>query len=138
MLTRFPGCKISECDLKDFDALDLHIGKVKDGQPQRNALEGKRETLTYICPAKHSAIELSRNAENAMKKVGYKIIFSGKEENDFPIVTGQKGGQWLQVRGRPHDADSAYDVSALLVKEMTQQLEATADAWAAGLASGAR
>ena len=68
---------------------------------EAKTLEGEVEHLKFVCPASASHLQLQRNAEAALKKSGYTVVFSGKHENhDNPSVTAQKGAQWIQCRLR--------------------------------------
>ena len=58
---------------ENFDSADLVINKAGDAQ----TLEGAIEQTTYACPATASPLQLLRNAEAAMRKAGYTVVFSG-------------------------------------------------------------
>ena len=46
-----------------------------------------------------SPLQLLRNAEAALRKAGYTIVFTGRHENhDSPAVTANKGAQWISVQ----------------------------------------
>jgi len=63
------------------------------------ALEGEVDHSKLVCPASASHLQLLRNAEAALKKAGYVVVFSGKHENhDTPAITAQKGAQWIMVQ----------------------------------------
>ena len=52
-----------------------------------------------LCPATSSPLQLHRNAEAALRKAGYTVVFSGRHENsNHPAVTVRKGNQWIQVQ----------------------------------------
>ncbi len=130
LLTRMAGCRIMRCTNKEFDAMELHVGPVKDGAETLKGFEGATDNLVYVCPSRLSSLQIVRNAENALKAAGFAVVFSGKRGDDQPIVTAQKGAQWVQVYGSPWNEFSGYEFSAVKVQEMSQEMEATADSLA--------
>lgn len=133
LLSRMPGCSIAECTNKDFDAADLVINK----EAETKTVEGVLEQQTLACPAKYSPLQLVRNAEAALKKAGYTIVFTGPHANsDTPAVTAHKGAQWISVQTGYGDPPT-YVMTAVLVKAMAQEMAAGAQAIADALnASG--
>lgn len=132
LLTRMSGCTITECSTRDFDSAQVQI---KAGELEApgvaSTLEGMVEEVTYICPARLSQLQLQRNAEAALKAGGFSVVYTGKDENDWPMVTARKGGQWMEVRTSPYNEFTSYRQKAVLVKAMTQEMQADASAMAA-------
>ena len=131
LLTRMSGCKILQCSMKDFDSASV---QVKAGQVETEgvttALEGMVEELYYICPARVSLLQLQRNAEAALKTGGFTVVYSGKDQNDWPMVSARKGGQWMEFRAEPYNEFTSYKQKAVLVKAMTQEMQADASSMA--------
>ncbi|HEY0158125.1 MAG TPA: OmpA family protein [Thermoanaerobaculia bacterium] len=126
LLTRLRGCVITECDRKEFDSAELFVG----GEDRREPVEGRKEIVGYDCGENVSMLQIARNAEAALKKAGYTVVFSGIAE-DAPVVTARKGNQWLQVHSQnPGGGTFGYMQTAVLVQGMEQQMVADADAWA--------
>ena len=126
LLNRLSGCVITECDRKAFDAADVFVG----GGEKTQTLEGQKEVVSYDCGEKISMLQIARNAEAALKKAGYTVVFSGTAE-DAPVVTARKGNQWMQVHSfNPGGGTFGYHQTAVLVKAMQQEMVANADAWA--------
>ena len=130
LLTRMAGCRIGHCTKKEFDAMELQVGPVKDGAETVKGFEGATDNIVYACPSRLSLLQIVRNAENALKAAGFTVVFSGKTGYDQPVVTAQKGPQWVQVYGKPWDEFSGYEFSAVKVQGMAQEMEATADSLA--------
>ncbi|HXG54354.1 MAG TPA: OmpA family protein [Vicinamibacterales bacterium] len=127
LLTRMPGCGIITCEVKEFEGVSLQVKADTDAPKQE--LEGQAEKLEYVCPAKLSPLQLHRNFEGALKTAGFTVVFSGKDENSFQMLTARKGAQWVNVRSRAWDGGmSAYDLITLKVKEMAQEVAADASA----------
>src|SRR5450631_3104450 len=89
LLTRLAGCHIANCSKSDFDADELQISLSKD--PRTKHVEGKIEKIHYECTGK-SALQVRRNAEQALRGVGFTLDFTGY---DVPThyATAPKGPQ---------------------------------------------
>ncbi len=127
LLTRLAGCYISNCSKSDFDAAELTVSI--SGSPRTKPVEGKIEKITYQCEGK-SALQVRRNAEQALQAAGYKLDFTGY---DLPVhyVTAHKGAQWIAVAASEMTGSSQYDVVTVLAQGMNQEMTANAEAWAA-------
>ena len=136
ILSRMPGCTITECGVKDYDAAEVTVGALNDATAEHpmKSLEGQVETVTYICPEKLSLLQIGRNAETALKAAGYEVVFSGKSFHDNRIVTAQKGARWVQVKVEAWNQYSSYTLTGVVVKGMAQEMEATADQMAVEIA----
>lgn len=131
LLTRFPGCRLTECESKEFDAAKVWTGKWKDDDTHQTTLEGVVEFASYGCGPKVSAVQVSRNVEAALKKAGFTIVYSGDGESNNPVVTARKGAQWIEVQTNEGGGETDYATKSVLVKEMKQEVEADASAMAA-------
>jgi OOP family OmpA-OmpF porin len=129
-----PGCTIFQCEIKDFDAAELQTAPASN-EVHKTRLEGKKEWLSYECSGNLSALQLVRNAENALRKAGFTIVYSGLSDSDNPLVTARKGSEWVEVEG---GSSNGYYVTTMRVKEMEQRMEATADAIEAGINASGR
>ena len=129
LLTRFPGCTLVSCDARDFDELTLTV-KSWDENDYQQTLEGKTEYREYTCPAKNSVLQIARNAEAALKKGGFTIVYSGKAVNDWPAVTARKGGQWVTVETKDNGGEPWYEFKAVLAGEAGDMMTADASAMA--------
>lgn len=133
LLTRMSGCKIIECEVKEFDeaAIQTKAGSSSEDPSVMTKLEGMVEELRYICPAKLSLLQIQRNAETALKAAGFAPVYSGKDEMDWPMIAARKGGQWVEVATAPYNEYTSYRQKAVLVKAMTQDMQADASSMAA-------
>lgn len=135
LMSRMPGCGVYECSKKDFDSFDVVINK----DAETKTLEGEVDAVTFICPANQSQLQLLRNAEAALRKSGYTIVFSGKHQNsDDPAVTAQKGAQWIQVQTSNFNEFPTYEQTGVLVKAMAQEMSATAQAMSDAIAKSGK
>ncbi len=133
LLTRMPGCRIWECELKDFDSRQLWAGTYRDDDSHLKTLEGRVERLVYVCPGKLSALQIARNVESAFRKANFGIVFSGKGGDSNPYVTANKGAQWISVETDAETEVTWYTQTAVLVEGMKQDLAADASAMAAAI-----
>jgi len=129
ILNRIAGCKINSCAVKEFDSADVMM-KTADGF-EAKSLEGQVETIEYVCPANVSQLRIVRNVETALTAVGFAVITNGNSSSEERNLTMRKGAQWLGIRTNQSNEFPLYSQTAVLVKGMEQELEATAD----GLAS---
>jgi OOP family OmpA-OmpF porin len=135
LMSRMPGCGIYECFKKDFDSYDVVINKAGDAK----TLEGEVDHSKLVCPANGSQLQLQRNAEAALKKAGYTVIFSGKHQNhDNPALTAQKGAQWIMVQTSAFNEFPTYELTGVLVKEMAQEMTASAQAMSDAIAKSGK
>jgi outer membrane protein OmpA-like peptidoglycan-associated protein len=106
---------------------------------ETKTLEGEVESLKFVCPTTTSHLQLQRNTEAALKKSGYTIVFSGKHQNhDNPVVTAQKGAQWIQLQTAQWNEFPIYEQTAVLVKEMAQEMSASAQAMSDAIAKSGK
>src|SRR4051812_17079547 len=84
LLTRMSGCIISDCATKEFDEMTLHFAPKKgETELTEKAFEGATETITFTCSGgKYSGLQIVRNAEGALKKAGFTVLWSGKGNNE--------------------------------------------------------
>ncbi len=126
LLNRMTSCVITECDKKEFDSADVVVGKEDD----RQSVEGQTEIVSYDCGENISMLQIARNAEAALRKAGYAVVFSGIADGT-PVVTARKGSQWMEIHSQnPGGGTFGYRQTAVLVKEMAQEMVANAGAWA--------
>ena len=135
LVSRMTGCQIYECEKKDFDAFDVVINKAAETK----SLEGAIDHAKFACPANVSHLQLQRNLEAALLKAGYKTMFSGKHENaDRVAITVQKGAQWIFYQLTDFNEFPVYEQTSVLVKEMTQEMSATAQAMSDAIAKSGK
>ncbi|HYB95081.1 MAG TPA: OmpA family protein [Vicinamibacterales bacterium] len=135
LVSRMTGCQIYECSVKDFDAWDVVINKAGETK----SLEGSGDHIKFACPANVSHLQLQRNLEAALQKAGYKVVFSGRHEtHDRAAITAQKGAQWVFVQLGDFNEFPIYEQTTVVVKEMTQEMSATAQAMSDAIAKSGK
>lgn len=135
LMARIPGCSIIQCDNKEADGLDIQVGALPDGTIQKESMDGTAEIIYYLCPARITLPQIVKLSDGTLAKAGYKTVFYGKDGDDFPIVTGLKDNQWVQISTYLYDDNSAYIQTALKVPVENQ---ANSDAMAEEMAKTGR
>lgn len=136
LLSRIPGCSIIQCDVKaEAEGIEIQVGATQDGAPQKEAMDGSVETLYYLCPNRVTVGQITKVSESALGKSGYKIVYFGRDGEDFPAVTGLKDTQWVQITTYMYNDYSAYVQTAIKVPP---ELQANADAMAEEMAKNGR
>ena len=119
-LTRMRGCIIAECSKKEYDAAELIVA----ADQQSQSVEGEVEIVQYTCPSSLSMLMIARNAEKALKGLGFTTVFSGTAVNNFPTATLRKGANWVSVET---NETPGYKQTVVRGKEMEQQMVANAE-----------
>lgn len=130
VLSRLPDYYIEGCTLKQFDAYKYTAAK---GAPAN--VEGKFTNIRFqpqpgMSP-KPGTLQVLRNVENAVKKVGGVVLFTDSQKETFRLAKDGKE-LWIEVWA---DYTGKYILTIVEREAMTQQLVATADAFATGLKS---
>jgi outer membrane protein OmpA-like peptidoglycan-associated protein len=76
------------------------------------------------------------DAETALRQAGFQFVFSGNDAWNNLAVTARKGAQWIFVRLNPSNVQ--YTVTAVLVKQIAQEMTANAEALAAEIEKSGR
>ncbi len=82
LISRYPGSKITQYKTKEFDEIEIPLGKAKEdpwgalGKSQR--VEGKITMIWYALPENRSVFEVYKNYEQALSKAGFTTLFSCK------------------------------------------------------------
>lgn len=130
LLSRMPGYFLSGSEVKDFDS---YTSAYLTGDDAR--WEGKMSKLSYTRKAgtkQASMVQVARNYENAVLKVGGKILYK-----DERIVCAkiQKGGAVTWVEESAYNDGRDYDLVIVESKQMEQEVTADAAALGQSLAS---
>ena len=130
LFTRMPGFYISDYTVKDFDKF---TSPYATGQDQN--WEGKTTKVEYYIKTgakQPSFLQIARNYENALKKIGGKIL-----ANDGRVVEGkiEKGGGVTYVHVEAFNDGGTYKVVVVETGSMKQDIVADADALSASIAA---
>lgn len=134
ILSRMPKCVIASCDKKDFDAADIRLGpNGGDGYKKQN-VEGATEILTYRCDASISFLNIQRNAEAALKRAAFTILYTGPGDDDHPAVSARKGNVWIGITTVQENDQVLYTQTVVEAKQMEETMEASAEAFESEIA----
>ncbi len=81
LLTRFAGAEIHEYLVSSFDETKMPIKPLEDGDEQAPAADkmltvaGKVTYINYVLPGTITALEVSRNYEQALAAKGFQVLF---------------------------------------------------------------
>jgi outer membrane protein OmpA-like peptidoglycan-associated protein len=128
LFTRMPNSWISSCKQSDFDAYEFPVGKGK-----KERVEGAIWKITYYPQAtatsKPSELQILRNFENAVKKLGGTVVVAEKSRETLKLAKDGKEfwiDLWAEFTGK-------YGMTIVERKAMAQDIEANADVFADGL-----
>ncbi len=128
LFTRMPDSWIHSCSEKTFDA---HEFLAPNGQ--KTAVEGRLWLLRYYPQAaaktKPSELQIIRNFENAVAKIGGKVIVSTKNRATFQIVQADKE-YWVDLTA---EFTGKYGFYIVEKQAMAQDITANAAALASDL-----
>jgi OmpA-OmpF porin, OOP family len=114
LLARIPGCTIIQCDSKpDAENVKVIAGAATDGTTTEEFLDGDAEIIYYLCPTKTTVLSIAKQSESALTKGGYKVLFNGRDNDDFPMVTARREDQWIQISTYIYNDLSAYIQTAI-------------------------
>lgn len=130
LFTRMPDSWIHSCDQKEFDAYEFITGK-----GTKTRVEGQTWKLRYYPQAKAktkpSALQILRNFENAVKKLGGTMLFSDPGRETFRLT--REGKEiWVEVWA---EFTGKYGLMIVQKEAMAQDIVANADAFANDLKS---
>jgi OmpA-OmpF porin, OOP family len=135
ILSRMPKCRIDNCDIKDFDEADIRTSVDLENGPKTQHVEGAKEYFEYVCDASVSYLNIVRNAEAALKKAGFTIVFSGKGQNERPALAARKGGVWVGIQTETNGSMPIYYQTIVQSKQMEETMVADAAAMEAEINS---
>ena len=122
LFNRMPGYWIHSCTEKEFDAHSFDIGKGK-----KMEVEGRYTNITYYPESgrksKPSELQILRNFENAVKKLGGKVVFSEKTKECLRLVKDGKE-VWVEVWA---EFTGKHGLSIIEKEGMQQDIVANAD-----------
>jgi outer membrane protein OmpA-like peptidoglycan-associated protein len=130
LFTRMPGYYISDYDVKDFDK---YTSPYLSGQDEN--WEGKVTHLEYYVKTQAkqaSMLQIARNYENALKKIGGKVLV-----NEGRVIEGkvEKNGGVTYVHIEAFNEGRDYTVVVVESRPMTQDVVADAASLNASIAA---
>jgi outer membrane protein OmpA-like peptidoglycan-associated protein len=128
LFTRMPDSWIHSCKEKEFDAYAFTIG-----QGKTTNVEGRLWKINYYPQAaaksKPSELQILRNFENAVKKLGGSVLYQEKTKETFRLVNDGKE-VWIEVTA---EFTGKYGLTIVQKEAMAQDIAANADAFASDI-----
>ncbi|RLB42844.1 MAG: hypothetical protein DRH12_04590 [Deltaproteobacteria bacterium] len=121
MFTRLPNYYLSECREKEFDKVDF-----VDEDGNEIEVEGKVHTADYWIKdgfKARSNLQILRNFQNAIKKIGGKVVKEGKSETYLKL---RKAGKAYWVIVDTSNDGEHYELTIVEKAEMAQEVVADA------------
>jgi outer membrane protein OmpA-like peptidoglycan-associated protein len=124
LFTRMPGVWIHSCDLKEFNAHTFDVGSGK-----KVPVEGRYWLISYYPQANvkpvASDLQILRNFENAVQKLGGKVLDQVKGKETLYLVRDGKE-LWVDVQA---EFTGKYVLTIVEKNAMAQDIVANADAF---------
>lgn len=128
LFNRMPGYWIHGCKIKEFDAHSFDVGKGKKIQ-----VEGRYTEITYYPESGRSStpseLQILRNFENAVKKLGGDVVYSDKGKECLRLT---KDGKeiWVEVWA---DFTGKHGLRIIEKEAMNQDIVANADVFSSDI-----
>jgi len=120
--TRMPNYRIEACKMEDYGMYEFNLGK-----PPKTRVEGKFTLITYAFTGakgtEPSPLEVVRNYENAVKKVGGTIVYSDPKWFVTAKIVKDGGEAWVEAM----KGNGKIWLRIVEKAAMTQHIEASAE-----------
>jgi OmpA-OmpF porin, OOP family len=123
LFTRMPGYYISDYDVKDFDRYESYMTGAEA------IWEGKMTTISYYIKTgakQPSMLQIARNYENALKKIGGKVTVSSDTEGRLMEGKIEKNGGVTYVHAEAFNEGRDYRI--IIVEKQAMKQDVVADA----------
>ncbi len=131
LLTRMPNFYISDYEYKEFDAADF-----KDDKGEDIKVEGHKYDIRYDIKEGSNApseLQILRNYENAIKKIGGSTVYEAGGEEAWLKV--ERGGKITWIYVYPHCDGGCYELIIVEKEAMVQEVVADAKSLARDISS---
>lgn len=119
LIQRMPGSTISTCEHKEFDSVEMPVGKNADGDPVTKNIEGEVWSWSMGNREGLSDVQVYRNFLNALQKANWTIDFQSPNGQ----ITAHKGSDCVFMDNMNA---SFYYQTIVHLKEMKQEVVADA------------
>jgi hypothetical protein len=115
VLSRFAGCTIRECRVRDYDEAELQSGPLgRSGDFPRAFVDGATWVVTYACPQDLTLAQIAQQGQAVLRRGGYAFVYTGSMfYTELPGFTARKGSTWVQLVSEPFDPLSGYTVTVV-------------------------
>ena len=93
LLRYYPQARVSEYDQKEFDSAEFLVSYTKGAEEpvKKQSVEGRITKYSYEHKPGTSPLEIVRQYENALKKVGFVTILAVKVGEEYPGLEANPG-----------------------------------------------
>ncbi len=95
-------CEVEECTSKSEDSVAMRIAR-----QEQTSLTGNVQTVTLACPS-ISPAQAFATVESELKKSGFEILFSDREQPESAWVTARTGRHWVELASSPDGESISY------------------------------
>src|SRR5579884_14600 len=119
LIQRMPGSAIHSCEHKEFDSVEMPLGKDADGNPVTKNIEGEKWYWDMGNREGLSDVQVYRNFLNALQKANWTMDF----QNPTSQITAHKGSDYVFF----DNVNAGYYYETIVhLKEMQQEVVADA------------
>ncbi len=119
LIQRMPGSAIHSCEHKEFDSVEMPVGRNADGDPVTKNIEGEKWYWDMGNREGLSDVQVYRNFLNALQKANWTIDF----QNPNGQITAHKGADYIFMDNMN---GGFYYQTIVHLKEMQQEVVADA------------
>ncbi|MEO7143536.1 MAG: OmpA family protein [Bryobacteraceae bacterium] len=95
ILPRAPGCRIDNCEKKDYSRKDVPIRADKNGEPVDLTIEGSFRVTMYECLPAVTPAQVSSYVTNHLRAAGFQLPYVSTLSD--ALLSARKGDQWAVV-----------------------------------------
>jgi outer membrane protein OmpA-like peptidoglycan-associated protein len=127
LVGRMPGSIIIECSDKEFDEAEMAVTDVENKK-----FEGATTRRSYSHKKGQSALQIIRNYEGALKKIGFRTVHTAEGNQgtmrNITLRKEGKGAAAAYIEAAWEGDPSSSSVTIVKIQEMEQQIAADASA----------
>jgi hypothetical protein len=101
------SCEIVECGSKSDDSAEMRTA-AKD----QTSIAGNVQTVMLSCPAASPA-QMFPLAEDELKRSGFEIVFSDRDQPESGWLTGRAGKHWVELVSAPDGDAHSYTLTSI-------------------------
>jgi outer membrane protein OmpA-like peptidoglycan-associated protein len=125
LFSPLPNHKVTQCEFREFDKYEF-AQLDESGSRKYFTKEGSKSTVSYTWEGdweqRPSTLLIYKNYQNAVEKIGGKLLYSGSADYFLFEKAGNKF--WMEISS---DGSGLYRVTTIQEAEMTQYINFTAN-----------
>lgn len=109
LLPRVPGCIIIQCGAPEEESTEVIMQAAGQSPPRTEVIDGTRERLYYECPRVITQASVTQSFKGLMAAANIKLLYAGTGADEYPIFSGYRDGQWVQLEAYGADGKVMYE-----------------------------